>query len=217
MTDLADIVNDCRQRYNAVGDRFFSDEELYDLVYEAEMEMAQECQAIETIYTTSTVASQREYDYPTRLLKIARITYNGQRLAPIDFLEDDALTGSNESTTTTGDPKFYSTFADRIFLRPTPASVATLKIYAIVQPSEHTSVTSSLSVPERYRPFLKDYVLSQMFAKDKNGQMTGYHEGRWQKKLDQIKRFEKKRKQGDAYKVVKDVDSMSILELDGIS
>jgi hypothetical protein len=214
MTDLADIVGDCRQRYNAVGDRFFQDEELYDLVYEAEMEMSQHCQAIETIYTATTTIAQRQYTFPSRLMKIKRITYNGERLQQTDFLEDDAITGNSEETTSTGDPKYYSIFADTIFLRPIPSAAQTLKIYAIIAPSEHTAITSSLTVPERYRPFLKDYVLSQMFAKDKNGPMVQYHEGRWQGQLRKIKAFEMKRKQGDAYKIVKDIDSIPILDTD---
>jgi len=212
VTTLSDLVNDCRQRYNAVGDRFFADEELFDLVYEAEMQIAIECQALETIYTTSTVISQREYDYPTRLLRVSRMTYNGERLEPIDFLKDDAMTGSNESTTTTGDPLYYCIFADRLFLRPVPQAVGTIKIYAIAQPIELTAITDSLSVPERYRPPIKDYVLSQMFAKDKNSNMTGYHENRWQRTIDTIKRFEKKRKVGDSYQVVKNIDDMAVRE-----
>jgi hypothetical protein len=206
MTTLANLVEDCRQRYNAVGDNFFSDEELYDLVYEAEMEIATECEAIEEIYTTSTVASQREYDYPTRAMRIHRITYDGERLEPIDFLEDDGITGYEETTTSTGDPLYYAIFANRIFLRPVPASVATLKIYAIVMPSEHTAITSSMTVPEQYRPPIKDYILSQMFAKDKNGAMVSYHEGRWQRAVNRIKRFEMKRHVGDSYKVVKNCE-----------
>jgi hypothetical protein len=213
LTTLSDLVNSCRQRYNAVGDRFFSDEEIWELVYEAEMEISIECQALETVYTTSTVASQREYDYPTRLLRISRMTYNGERIEPIDFLKDDAMTGSNEETTTTGDPLYYCIFADRLFLRPVPQEVGTIKIYAITQPTELTAITDSLSVPERYRLQIKDYVLSQMFAKDKNANMTGYHENRWQRSVEKIKRFEKKRKVGDSYAVVKNVDDMAVREV----
>jgi hypothetical protein len=206
MTTLADIVTSCRQRYNAVGDRFFSDEELYGLVYEAEMEMATECEVIEEIYTTSTVASQREYDYPTRALRISRITYDGQRLRPIDFVEDDVMTGAKETTTATGDPTSFAIFADRLFLRPTPSAVGTIKIYAVTEPSEPTAITSSMTIPQRYRLSVKDYVLSQMFAKDKNGNMVAYHEGRWQRAISAAKRFEMKRQVGDQYKIVKPFD-----------
>lgn len=212
MTTLSQLINQCRQRYNAVGDKFFADSELYNLIYEAEMELAQETEYIEEIYTTSTVASQREYDYPSRMLRPLRITYNGERLEPIDFLEDDAITGQDEATSSTGDPKYYAIFADRLFLRPLPQEVGTLKIYAIVQPSQYTATTDSITSPERYRPALIDYVLGQMFAKDKNSGMVSYHEGRWQRAKDRIKRFEMKRKIGDSIKVVKDIDNLPIIE-----
>ncbi len=200
MTSLLDIINDSRQRYNAVGDAFFSDIELMGHVYEAELELSQETDSIEKIYTTSTVIGQREYDYPTNALQIVRVTYNGQRLIPIDFKEDDALTGNREESTFTGTPSTYAIFSDRLFLRPMPDAVQTLKIYTFDSPSELTTTTDSLTTPERYRPFIKDYVLSQMFAKDKNGQMVNYHETRWQRHVNRVKRTEMKREIGDEYR-----------------
>lgn len=214
MTTLANLIEDCRQRYNAVGDRFFSDPEIIDLIYEAEMEIAEETEGLEKIYTTSTVASQREYDFPTNCLKIYRLTYNGERLQKIDFTEDDAFTGSRENTTTTGDPLYYSIFADRLFLRPVPAEVGTLKIFSISIPIELTSDTDSMNLPERYRIFVKDYVLSQMFAKDKNAGMVTYHEDRFQRHIKRIKRLEMKRQIGDVYPVVKDEDMLGVRTLE---
>ena len=214
MTTLANIINSCRQRYNAVGDSFFSDAELYDLVYEAETELSIECEPLEEIYTTSTVASQREYDKPTRAIRIHRITYNGERLQPIDFLEDDALTGNDETTTNTGDPQYYALFSDRIFLRPLPSEVGTLKIYTISSPSEFTAITDSMNVAEHYRPMIKDYVLSQMFAKDKNAAMVTYHERRWQAGVSRAKRFEMKKNVGDSYKIVKNAEIIETSDID---
>lgn len=202
MTTLSQLIEDCRQRYNAVGDKFFADSEIFDLIYEAQMEVALETQAIEKIFTATTVVGQREYDYPTNALRIFRITYDGERLNQISFLEDDSVTGEDENTSNTSTPRYYSIFADRIFLRPVPDEAKTLKIYAHVTPSQLTSDTDALDVNERYVIFVKDYVLSQMYAKDKNNSMVQYHESRWQRALDRIKRADRKRKIGDVYGVV---------------
>jgi len=203
MTTLSELITDCRQRYNAVGDAFFSDEELYDLIYEAELEISMETDGIEKVYTTTTVVGQREYDYPTNALRLERVTYDGQRLQPIDFIEDDAITGRDENATSTGKPTAYAIFSDRLYLRTVPNDTKTLKIYASVVPEEYTSTTDSMTIDQRYRPFLKNFVIAQMFAKDNNTKMIGYYANNWLRNIANIKAIEVKRKVGDQYKVVK--------------
>jgi hypothetical protein len=202
MTTLSDIVNQCRQRYNAVGDKYFSDTELFDLVYDAEMELALATDGFENVYTASTVIGQREYDYPTSALKLDRVTYEGKRLISTNFIEDDAATGADEDTASTSAPNIYQIFKDRIYLRPVPSAVGTLKIYAAILPATLTAITDSLTAPERYRPMIKDFVMARMFSKDKNAGMTTYYDNRWQSGIKLAKQTEIKRKIGDQYPTV---------------
>jgi hypothetical protein len=116
-TQLETII---RQRTNTVGDTFWSTDEMLKLFWMAHLEMAREAMCIERTYTTTSVASQQEYDYPTQTIAIKRVTYDGEKLQPITMSEDDALTLSDSTTTALGTPKIYFVWNETIYLRPVP-------------------------------------------------------------------------------------------------
>lgn len=197
-----------RNRYNAVGDSFWSQDEILMLLYDACLDMARECLLIENTYTTSTVASQQEYAYPTTTMAIKRITYNGSKLKKINFREDDSITGLNQSTTSTGTPQFYFIWNDTISLRPIPTDVGTLKIYSFNEPAELT-INSSIEIPTQFHMDLVNYIVSEMAAKDSNINVAQYYLNKWDKAKLNAKRWAKKRLRTDSFSTVQD-EEMSV-------
>jgi hypothetical protein len=196
-----------RNKYNAIGDSFFGQSEIFDLLYDACNQIAREALAIKATYTTSTVVSQHEYTKPSNTISIKRVTYNGQKLKPITLREDDSITGLNQSTTAEGTPAYYYEWDGSIFLRPIPSEVGTLKIYSYNSHDVITS-TSTISVPTEYHMNLVDYVVSEMCAKDQNFQMATWYANKWDRfKLDCI-RFEKKKLRGDSFSAVQSEEAM---------
>lgn len=206
MTPL-EILTQARAQYNAVGDNYFGETELLNLLFSACKELAQETGCIKRRYTTTTVANQREYEIPTYTIRIERVTYDGQRLDPIDFTEDDYETSNDENTSSTGTPTYFSQWGTALFLRPTPSAAATLKIYSISMPQTITN-TSTLEISTIYHSDTIDFLLSAMFAKDSNYQMSKYHKDLWEDHVKKAKAFEIKRLMSESYKMVKDIDQM---------
>ena len=204
-----------RQRYNAVGDTFWSDQEIYDLIYHACMELANEALIIERVFTTTTVASQQEYDYPGYALAIKRVTYNGRKLVPITFREDDVLTVLNQAMTSTGTPTSYAFWNNVFYLRPIPSSAQTLKVWAYVEP-QAIAVTSTLEIPTEYHMALVNYILAEMCSKNKNYQGAEYYLTKWGQDVARIKRTERKKQRGDAFQVVKNVDIIPQTDLGNV-
>lgn len=201
-----------RQRYNAVGDTFYPQPEIFNFFYMAQVELALECRCIRTVYTTTSVASQRAYDMPTNALAIARMEYNGKRIYPNDFIDDDALTGNNPDETLTGVPVHYQVFGQSFYLRPTPsASSLTIKIYAYDLPNQ-PSTTVNFSVPDRYQQMLADYALFCMFAQDKNRTMADYHFGIWQQHKKLAQETERLRMVDDSFRTVKDMEDLQYFD-----
>lgn len=196
-----DIELAARNRYNAVGDSFWSQAEIFMLIYDACLDMARECFLIETTYTTSTVASQRAYDYPTNTISIKRIEYNNAKLEPVSFREDDYIVGYNQSVTSTGTPMYYSIWDETIYLRPTPSGVGTLTIYSYNEPSEVTS-TSTLEIPTQFHMDIVSYVVSEMCSKDQNYTGAQWFLNKWEKAKLSAKRYARKQKRGDSFAVV---------------
>ena len=118
-----------RQRYNAVNDSFWSQAEMLGMIYQAQMELAAECLVIQNKYTTTTVASQQAYAWPTRAISIKRVTYDGAKIDPIDMREDDAISLSNTTSIATGTPQFYFSWENSIYLQPVPSEAKTLEIW----------------------------------------------------------------------------------------
>lgn len=214
MTPL-EINTAARQRYNAVGDTFWSDAEIYNMIYQACCEMATEGFVIEQTYTTTSVASQQEYNFPTNAMSIKRITYDGKKLSPISFREDDVLTVLNAATTATGVPTSYMIWNNIIYLRPIPStSSLTIKLFANIEPQSVTS-TSTLEIPTEFQMALVNFILSEMSAKNKNYQGAQYYRDLWEKDVIRAKRLVSKRV-GDAFKFVKNVDLLPQTDLGNI-
>lgn len=196
-----------RNKYNAIGDSFFGQAEIFDLLFDACNQLARECLVIKSILTTSTVASQQEYTKPTNTISIKRITYEGKKLKPITMREDDSITGLDQSSTSEGTPSFYYEWDTSVFLRPIPSGVGTLKIFAY---SSHDTITSSstIDIPTEYHMNLVDYVVSEMCAKDQNFQMANWYLNKWQTFKVQCLAFEKKKIRGDSFAAVQCEEAM---------
>ncbi len=215
MTPLQ-INTAARQRYNAVGDPFWSDEEIYNQIYQACLQFANEAFLVERTFTTTSVAGQREYDFPTNALAIKRITYDGKKLMPISFREDDVYTILNSQTTSTGVPNAYVMWNNVLYLRPIPSTAAlNIEVFAYTQPQVVTS-NSSLEIPVEYHMSLVNFILSEMSAKNKNYEGAQYYLGLWEKDVNRAKRLGRKKNIGDAFNIVKNVDILPQIDLGSI-
>jgi hypothetical protein len=200
----SEINQAIRQRYNAVGDDFFSNQLVWDLIYQAQMIMANECFAIERKYTSTSTAGTRELDYPTSAIAIRRVEYDGEKLAPVSIDQDP----KTSTTEVTGDPRQYAIWNNEIILYPTPSATGdTITIYTYNEPQPVTS-SSTLEVPTEYHLAIIDFGLSIFYAKDGNPQMAQYHDNRWREQLERIKRTRAKKKRGDQLAVVRDAEDV---------
>ena len=204
-TELMDIA---LRRYNATSDNFFPPVEVYDLIWAAEKEMATECKGIEGSTTALTVKSQRAYDYPTNFIEIVRVEYNGKKLKPISFREDDAITLSDSDTTSEGEPGFYAKWEKKIYLRPLPDSVGTLTFWGYKEPAKVLAADTNLVIPTEFQMSLLYYVLREMALKDTNPNIADRYGVQWDREVARFKKWMAKRRRGDSLNYVQDVDQL---------
>jgi len=206
----AEIVLMARRRYNAVSDTFWSDQELYDVIYQSCLEVADEAYAVEATYTTPTVSGTQEYSLPAATIAVKRVTWNGRKLTRIDMIEDDVLTALNQNTTATGTPEFYWVWDDTISLRPVPNDAQDLKIWALNEPSSIASASQTLDLPTQFHGRLVNPVLSAMAAKDTNFTAAQYYQNMWEKDKVKIRQSVARMKRTDKFTTVK--DEMMVVE-----
>ena len=195
-----DIALAVRNRYNAIGDPFFSDDMIYDAIYQACLIMTNEGMVIERTYSTESVNGTREYAYPNNATSIRRVEYKGVKLFPRS-LEDDPKTSVTEPQ---GTPSEYAIWNYELILFPTPDEDGhEIKVFTFNNPQRVTA-SSTLEVPEAYHMDIVDFILSVFYAKDQQNQMATYHRNLWERALNRIKRHNMKRQYGDEYAVVRD-------------
>jgi len=200
-----------RQRYNAVNDTFWSQSEIFGLIYAACSEVCSEGYSIERRYSSTTVVGTQEYDFPTNAIAIKRITYNGAKLTKIDMIEDDALTGLNQQTTDQGTPLNYWIWDRTISLRPVPDAAQTLRLWTYNTQGPITDATTTIELPESQHARLINYVLSGMAAKDTNFTAADWYRNLWEKDKIEIRKTMRRIQRADKFTTVKDED-LSIVE-----
>lgn len=204
-----------RNRYNAASDSFYSQSEIFDLIYQAEMELATRTHCIEGVdSSTSTVNGTQSYAFPTNFIAVRRVEWNGRRLKKIDFREDDLITALASNTTTTGDPTYYFTWNGTIYLREIPGSAQTLKVWGYKQPSALSTspISTSLSVPERHHIKLINYVTAHIAGKDKDYEGFRYFMDLWDKSVALAEREERRHRRADQFSYVRTEEQMQTTE-----
>lgn len=202
-----ELMTAIRQRNNSVGDSFWSDAEMLGLIEAACLDLARKAQVIERVYTTTTVAGQQEYSYPSNTISIKRVTYNGRKLTPITMREDDALTLSNSTTLATGSPEYYFIWNDTLYLRSVPDDAQALKIFSYNRPQTLT-VASTIEVPEQFQMDLIWYCLAEMLAKEKNYTGSQFYADKWEKVVADARKWQRMRKRGDSFTAVQDLETL---------
>jgi len=205
---ITEFLTLARESYNAVGDTFWSDNELLGYAYIAELAIARNGLDIERTFTTDSVNGQSEYDYPTNAIQIKRLTYNGAKLQPSSFGEWDALTAMDEDSTTSGEPQYYIQWNDVFILYPTPDTDGTdyIKVRAIVRPTRQ-SATGAFSVDEQWHPIIMDHTLYRMAVKDQNMAVAKDYKDSFERGLLDVLQWRAKKKRGDRFAIVKITDA----------
>jgi hypothetical protein len=192
-----------RQLYNATNDTFFTQTEIWKLIGAAQTVLATKAKCIRRVYETTSVASQREYSYPAYTSFIYRVAYDGKKLLPITFREDDALTIEDEDTTETGESTYYAIWNNILYLRPTPDTTGkTIRIYSYNRPHVLATSDLALDVPDEYQYDLVHYMLGMMYAKDQNINMSQYHMNLWEKAVLEAVKTEQRKNRSDGNQVV---------------
>lgn len=205
---VTEILDAARDLYNATGDTFFTDTQMYNWVKQGSNILARKAYVIEGLSTsTTTVASTQSYAYPTNAFAIKRVLYNGRKLRRIDMRSDDSVTLSNASSTQTGDSVYYYDWNKTLYLRPIPSSAVTLTVYSYnLQPTVTAGTT--LGLPEEFHFDLVEYMLWLMFAKDKDVQNAQMHKGEWDRAVNEAISYQRRRKRQDGFATVLDEDSI---------
>ena len=199
-----------RQQYNAVNDTFFTQDEILNWIYKAQMDFCKYTFMLRDVFTTTSVADQKEYSFPENTVSVKRLEYNDQKVTPIDFREADDVSNFNVAITITDTPTYYYQWGNSFFLVPTPSeSSVEIKAWVYKRPQLVTN-TSTIEIPEEYHINLVDYVNWRMALKDENPAMAAEFRGQWENAMIEARKLERRKLRGDSFTSVKDIDRLAV-------
>lgn len=198
-----------RDLYNATGDTFFTDLQIYNWMWQACHILAKKAWLIESTATVSTIAGTQTYAYPSNVIAIKRITVNGKKIKRITLRDDDAITLSNQTVTTQGWPIYYTDFNYTLYLRPIPDGVYSMVVYSYNDASAITA-SSTLQIPALFHFDLVDYILWRMFGKDKDDTNMGIHMGIWTDHVKDAIAYKSRLKRTDSFATVQSEDTLPV-------
>lgn len=198
-----------RQQYNAVNDTFFAQSELLNYMYMAQMEFCKHAFMLKDTFTTTSVVDQKEYPKPDYTISIKRLEYDGEKVSPIDFRENDDVSILNSATATSDQPAFYYEWGGSFFLTPTPNDAKEIKCYVYKRP-QPVSITSTIEIDEMYHLDIVNFVSWKMALKDENTTAAREYQTLWMKAMADARKLERRRLRGDSFTAVKDVDRLEV-------
>jgi len=186
-----------RNRFNALNDTFFSNDELFSYIYAAELELATELDLIEGFATDTTVADQRNYNYPTNAYKIKAVLVNDKSVKRVSLKDGQDYEIWDDATS--GTPDAFYEWNDVIYLDPPPDTAGQdIDIYSYNLPTDPSLGT--LDIPKELHQRLVNKPLSDMYGKDKNAAMAAHYLQMWES-VDKpaIRSWKARKKWGDRF------------------
>lgn len=177
--------------------RIFGDEALVELkstdllrwVNAAQREVASSNTVLRGKASHDIVAGQALYEIPLSapIAQIEGVHVEGIPLKGVSFsTAQETILRNDPELEAAGQPKIWYEWDGDLYLYPAPeASVSDgLTLYYIAYPSTLTSLTQTLSVPDRFYNQLVDYALAQAYRLDENWQATAYQDARFRDSMN---------------------------------
>ena len=188
-----------RRQYNAVGDTFYSTEEIMDYIYKAQMEFCKYTFMLKKVFSTATVVGQTEYPMPSSTISIKYLEVDGVKLDPISMIENEELNIANYTATAADVTGSYWQWGQSFFLSNEPVTAGlTIKVYTYAMPQPVTNI-SVIEVPAEYHLDLVTYVNYMMAVKDENGNAGAAYQGEWISALREARKLERRKLRGDSF------------------
>jgi hypothetical protein len=205
----AQILATVRAQIDEVTADFYSDDEIYAYMWQAEIEINNLTKCAEAIDTsTTTEVGTAEYAKPSDCLLIIRLLWDSNRMKKIDFRELENQEGLTYGhTIAQSQPYAYYEYGNNIGLYPTPNAAKTIKFYHIKQPAVITNVSTAFTIPQDFHHLIPDYCLWRMWGKDQEEPRAGFHKNQWEINLSRAVITWANHRRADKLGVVKDSDT----------
>jgi hypothetical protein len=172
-TLVSSLITQARARINETSTTFHTEANLIAYANESQKYVVRETKCLEGSSTSAVVSGTQDYALPSDLLQIRRITFDGIKLFPINFVDLDEA--ELDETDITGAPANYFIWNDSIYLYPIPGSSDAgkyLKIFYYKAPVAITASTDAIETKPVYDDVIVAYMTYLALVKDSESDLS---------------------------------------------
>jgi len=182
-----DVANSVKRQFGDPDGRQITDEDILEWINHVQQDIVNINPLLKETAVTNVVEGQDLYEYPAqRIQYIEAIHYDGVPLEPYSFQEAELyILGRAKNldflNPIDNKPKIWYERTGSIYIYPKPdTSIANgLRMFYTAQPEELTTLSSLLSIPDRYFPRLVEHVLAHAYQLDENWEAARYKQAEY--------------------------------------
>lgn len=189
--NVQDVVDRVQRQFGDESGVQVTNDDIIRWVNDAQRDIGQAQEILETIATTPSVVGQAAYVIPDDIINLKRVTYAGKNIKNVSLQEFDQYITDNQLNPLTGesgDPEIYYSYGEELSFYPVPDTDADdIKLYYSQFPAEVTLVSDDLTLPIKYHNRIVEYCLQQAYELDENFEAASYKEGQFSNSMAQMK------------------------------
>lgn len=206
----SEILESIRDQVYESSASFWSDDEIYRYMWQAECEIAGliECNDIIDSTSLDSTSGTKDYTIPSNFLDVYSVKFGNKFLKKITEREKTYFDFNNvTSTDYSGEPDAFYLRGSTLSLYPNPTTTGVnITLIGNGQPTKLTSASTSFSIDQMFHHYIIDYCLSRMYAKDQDEVRADRHLRMWENSLVKAKQKWQNKKRSGKFNVVKDED-----------
>lgn len=164
---LGDVITYVKRQFGDESGVQITNDDIMRWANQAQMEIVNKNPIIQATATQDAVVGQQTYDPPPDIIQIESVMFDNCILEPKGFEDIRAALGPDNGGTS-GIPGMWYTWANKLYLWPTPDRIKQIAVNYSKAPTVLTSEADLLSVPDRYFDRVCEYVNSKAYELDED-------------------------------------------------
>jgi hypothetical protein len=187
----SDVANVVKRQFGDPDGRQITDSDILEWINQAQQEIVSQNPLLKQVAQANIVDGQDVYQYPaSRVQYIEAIHYRGIPLEAYSFQEAQTyiLRIKEPETVVAGRPEIWYERDGSIYLFPFPDEDIPngLRLFFTAQPDEITSLSDTLSVPDRYYQRVIELVLARAYQLDENWEAARYKQAEFMNGMEML-------------------------------
>jgi len=188
--NVQEVITRVKRQFGDESGVQITDLDVFRWINDAQNDIAQEQEILETTAVTNSVAGQGSYPIPEDIINLRAVHYKGFKLKVVSMQDYDIYVNNwqgDPNNPEQGTPEIFYVWATEIKMFPVPVeSGDEIKLYFSQFPAPINSVGDALTLPIKYHNRIVEYCLQQAYELDENFEASNLKASQMSSSLTQM-------------------------------